>query len=174
METFSGLLALAVRGIHRSPVNSPHEGMWREALMFSLICALNKRLSKQSWGRWFETPSRSWWRHCNETCMTRYFYKINTTLGDPMVSRAHSPWLSNGRVSGREKSSVSKLSPCCHQIIMSATNICDYTIFIVQWATSSSFHYGDVRHMSVIRDVHVSNYRHMDYLLNSLIRQTTN
>ena len=28
-----------VRGIHRSPVNSPHKGHWREALMFSLICA---------------------------------------------------------------------------------------------------------------------------------------
>ena len=27
-----------VRGIHRSPVNSPHEGQWRGALMFSLIC----------------------------------------------------------------------------------------------------------------------------------------
>ena len=38
METFSALLAF-VRGIHRSPVNSPHKGQWREALMFSLICA---------------------------------------------------------------------------------------------------------------------------------------
>ena len=27
-----------VRGIHRSPVNSPHKGQWREALMCSLIC----------------------------------------------------------------------------------------------------------------------------------------
>ena len=28
-----------VPGIHRSPVNSPHKGQWRGALMFSLICA---------------------------------------------------------------------------------------------------------------------------------------
>ena len=28
-----------VRGIHRSPVNSPHKGQWRGALMFSSICA---------------------------------------------------------------------------------------------------------------------------------------
>ena len=28
-----------VRGIHRSPVNSPHKGQWRGALAFSLICA---------------------------------------------------------------------------------------------------------------------------------------
>ena len=27
-----------VLGIHRSPVNSPHKGQWRRALMFSLIC----------------------------------------------------------------------------------------------------------------------------------------
>ena len=28
-----------VRGIHRSPVISPHKGQWRGALVFSLICA---------------------------------------------------------------------------------------------------------------------------------------
>ena len=28
-----------VRGIHRSTVNSPHNGQWRGAYMFSLICA---------------------------------------------------------------------------------------------------------------------------------------
>ena len=28
-----------VRGIHRSPVNSPHKGQWDEAWTFSLICA---------------------------------------------------------------------------------------------------------------------------------------
>ena len=31
-----------VRGIHRSPVNSPHKGQWRWALMFSLICVCIK------------------------------------------------------------------------------------------------------------------------------------
>ena len=35
METFSALLALCAG----SPVNSPHKGQWRGALMFSLICA---------------------------------------------------------------------------------------------------------------------------------------
>ena len=52
---------LFVRGIHRWPVNSPHKGQWRGALKFSLT----ERLSKQSWGWWFETPSCSLWRHCN-------------------------------------------------------------------------------------------------------------
>ena len=64
METFSALLALCVGN---SPVTGefPHKGQWRGALMFSLICHLNKRLSKQSYGWWFEMPSRSLWRHCN-------------------------------------------------------------------------------------------------------------
>ena len=64
METFSALQAF-VRGFHRSPVNTPHKGQWRGALMLSLICALKKWLSKQSWGWWFEMPTRSLWRHCN-------------------------------------------------------------------------------------------------------------
>ena len=38
METFSASLAICVRAIHRSPVNSLHKGQWRGALMFSLIC----------------------------------------------------------------------------------------------------------------------------------------
>ena len=29
----------SVWGIHRSPVNSPHKGQWRGALLYSLICA---------------------------------------------------------------------------------------------------------------------------------------
>ena len=37
METFSALLALCV-GNSPFPVNSPHKGQWRGALMFSLIC----------------------------------------------------------------------------------------------------------------------------------------
>ena len=50
-----------VRGIHRSPVNSPHKGQWRGALIFSLICGFGK----QSWGWSFQMPPGSLWRHCN-------------------------------------------------------------------------------------------------------------
>ena len=38
METFPCYWP-SVRGIHRWPVNSPHKGQWRGALMFSLTCA---------------------------------------------------------------------------------------------------------------------------------------
>ena len=43
-----------------SPLESPHKGQWRRALIF-----LNIRLSKQSRSRLFKTPSPSLWRHCN-------------------------------------------------------------------------------------------------------------
>ena len=64
METFSALLAICVGN---SPITGEFtsQSQWRGALMFSLICALNKRLSKRSWGWWFETPSHSLWRHCD-------------------------------------------------------------------------------------------------------------
>ena len=35
-----------------------------DAGLWCFLC-LNKGPSKQSWGWWFETPSRSLWRHCN-------------------------------------------------------------------------------------------------------------
>ena len=37
MEIFAALLAICA-GTHWSPVNSPHKGQWRGALMFSFIC----------------------------------------------------------------------------------------------------------------------------------------
>ena len=52
-----------VRGIHRSPVNSPHTPVTRSFGVFFDL-RLNKRLSEQSWGWWFETPSHSLLRHC--------------------------------------------------------------------------------------------------------------
>ena len=40
-----------VQGIARSPVNSPHKGQWRGAVMFSLICFwLNGRVNKREAG----------------------------------------------------------------------------------------------------------------------------
>ena len=64
-----------VRGIRRSPVNSPHKGQWRGALMFSLICArINDWVIIGEAG--IETPSCPLWRHCN---------------GDPEIY-GHIPW----------------------------------------------------------------------------------
>ena len=77
METFSALLAICAGN---SPIpallaicagNSPVPGelptqrsVTRSFDVFFDL-RLNKRLSKQSWGWWFETLSRPLWRHCN-------------------------------------------------------------------------------------------------------------
>ena len=64
METFSTLLALCAGN---SPVTSefPAQRPATRSLDVFSDLRLNKRLSKQSWGWWFETLSSSLWRHCN-------------------------------------------------------------------------------------------------------------
>ena len=64
-----------VRGIHRSPVNSPHKGQWRGPLMFSLICAwtngwVNNRDAGDLW------PLRA---HYDVTVMTNHLLCWGTT-----------------------------------------------------------------------------------------------
>ena len=55
-----------VRGIHRCPVNSPHKGLWRGALMFTLICArINGWVNNREAGD-LRHIACSLWRHRNE------------------------------------------------------------------------------------------------------------
>ena len=65
METFSALLAICAG---KSPVPGEFPAQRPETRSFDVFfdLRLNKRLSKQSWGWWFETLSRPLWRHCNE------------------------------------------------------------------------------------------------------------
>ena len=63
MDTFSALLVLC-EGNPQSPVDSPHKGQWRQGFDVFFDLRLNKRLSKQSRRRGFETSWHSLWRHC--------------------------------------------------------------------------------------------------------------
>ena len=56
-----------VRGIHRSLVNSPAQRPVTRSFDVFFDLHLNKRLSKQWWGWWFETPLHPLWRHCNDS-----------------------------------------------------------------------------------------------------------
>ena len=57
-----------VRGFHRSPVNSPHKGQWRGALMFSLICAWSN-----NWANNGDAGELTRHRaHCDVTVMRMY------------------------------------------------------------------------------------------------------
>ena len=64
METFSALLVLCDGN---PPVTSgfpSQRPVTRSFDVFFDLCLI-KRLNKQSRRRWFETPARSLWRHCN-------------------------------------------------------------------------------------------------------------
>ena len=66
METFSASLALCAGNSRVTGELSSQRPVTRSFDVFFDLC-LNKPLSKQSWGWWFETLSRSLWRHCNVT-----------------------------------------------------------------------------------------------------------
>ena len=68
-----------VRGIHQSPVDSLHKRQWRRALIF-FNRHQNKRLSKQSRRRWFETPLHSLWRHCNDDSLSTIIFNAQSVL----------------------------------------------------------------------------------------------
>ena len=80
MEIFSALLALCAG---KSPVTGEFPSQRPVARSFDVFfdLRLNKRLSKQPRGWWFETPSCSSWRHCNasgKSCLLigKYMYAI--------------------------------------------------------------------------------------------------
>ena len=64
METFSALLAICAEN---SPVPGEFPAQRPVTRNFDVFSDLrsNKRLGKQSWGWWSETPSSSLWRHRN-------------------------------------------------------------------------------------------------------------
>ena len=65
METLSALLAICARN---SPVTGEFPTQRPVTRSFDVFfdLRLNKRLSKQSWDWWFQTPRRSLWRPCNK------------------------------------------------------------------------------------------------------------
>ena len=64
MGTFSALLAICA-GNSPVPGEFPTQRPVTRSFDFNFDLCPNKRLSKQSWGWWFETLSHPLWRHCN-------------------------------------------------------------------------------------------------------------
>ena len=64
MEAFSALQAICAGN---APVTDefPAQRPVKRSFDVFFNLRLNKRLSRQSWGWWLETPSRPLWRHCN-------------------------------------------------------------------------------------------------------------
>ena len=72
METFSALLALCAGN---SPVTAefPSQMPVTQSIGVFFDLVLNKRLSKQSWGWWSETPSCLLWHHFNTLIYSNWF-----------------------------------------------------------------------------------------------------
>ena len=82
METFSALLAICAGN---SPVTGEFPTQRPVARSFDVFfdLRLNKRLSKQSRRRWFETPSHPLWRHRNKYLgIVKDAEHINIRTGD--------------------------------------------------------------------------------------------
>ena len=75
METFSALLAICA-GNSPVPGEFPAQRPVTRSFDVFFDLRLNKPLSKQSWGWWFETLSRPLWRHCNVRD-TKYLTEIS-------------------------------------------------------------------------------------------------
>ena len=61
------MMTLMALWMGNSPVTGEFPAQSPVTLSFDVFfdLRLNKQLRKQSWGWWFQTPSRSLWRHCN-------------------------------------------------------------------------------------------------------------
>ena len=85
MKTFSALLAICAGN---SPVTGEFPAQRQVTGSFDIIfdMHLNKRLSKQSRGWWFETPLCPLWRHCNV-----FHHSINPikAANDPSTCTCH-------------------------------------------------------------------------------------
>ena len=76
-KKFSALLAICAGN---SPVNSPHKGQWRGALMFSLICArINGWVNNGK-----ADDLRRHWTHYGVIVMMNILEKINTIITEPL------------------------------------------------------------------------------------------
>ena len=73
METFSALLAICAGNSLVTGEFPSQRPVTQSFDVFFDVCP-NKRLSKQSYGLWFEMPSGSLWRHCNEFICCKFWW----------------------------------------------------------------------------------------------------
>ena len=80
MKTFSALLVICVGN---SPITGEFPAQRPVTRSFDVFfdLRLNERLSKQSWGWWFETASRPLWRHSNGSSLCLQMCYQLTVLG---------------------------------------------------------------------------------------------
>ena len=86
METFSALLAICAGN---SPATGEFPAQRPVTRSFDVFfdLRLNIRLSKQSWGWWFQTLSRPLWRHCNDDWICRSTSRCKPSAGTVLTTK---------------------------------------------------------------------------------------
>ena len=88
MDTFSAFLAICA-GNSPVPGEFPTQRPVTRSFDVYFDQRPNKRLSKQSWGWWFKTPSRPFWRHRNVSvrlpCVTAAFQMLRPCKQKPIT-----------------------------------------------------------------------------------------
>ena len=141
METFSALLALCTGN---SPVTGEFPAQRPVTRSFDVFfdLLLNKRLSKQLWGWWFETASRSLWRHCDE------FWKLGHHQGPLLRTwmNFNPAWMNNHM-----------LSKVWDEITYPFPNFNGCTVVVWEWIRNFTFYNGcNWLSMLWIKFIHVS------------------
>ena len=135
---------------------------------------LNKRLSKQSWGWWFETLSHPLWRHCNKLLepLCKFLYTLQTSTQEHWfcikLCITYHPWQlkakSNFLDISWKKNSACKMRMCNIKLVQQklanpqCASKCLYVI------TSNTSHWRHNDHDGV------SNHQPHGCLLNCLFR----
>ena len=91
MEIFSALLAFCAGN---SPVTGEFLSQRPVTRSFDVYFDLrmNKPLNKQSWGWWFETPSRSFWHHCNGPSFIVDLIQVYSEISRPLSESLALTW----------------------------------------------------------------------------------
>ena len=101
-----------VRGIHRSTGEFPAQRPVTRSFNVFFDRRLNKRLSKQSRGWWFETLSCSLWRHSNVPVWCHWLFNSCSVLS--VCSEWLVKWLVNAYIKHLQMSSTYIYNEPCH------------------------------------------------------------
>ena len=131
MEPFSALLALCAGN---SPVTGefPAQRPVTQSFDDFFDMRLNKRLSKQAWGWWLETPSRPLWCHCNEATKNQLLWYMYKIVNDIFSSNTHKQFYKSQIMSSYK---LGKINPRS----LSISNIFDWAAPLNANTTASSY-----------------------------------
>ena len=119
-ETFSALLAICAE-ISRVTGDFPAQRPVARSFDSFFDLGLNKRLSKQSWGWWFETLSHPLWRHCNGYTV-HHSLDNNIYILDAIVHVCVPLWFKHNTKTNQNI----KLCVCCEFIIWIIFVLCKF------------------------------------------------